>query len=242
MIDTHCHVDLFPNPAAVVAACERQALHTVAVTNLPSHYRLGLEHVAGCRYVHLALGFHPLATERNRRREMALFEEHASQAKYIGEVGLDLSPEGWRTRAEQEEVIRLVFSCLRGRRRFVTMHSRRGEEQVLDLLAEYEVGPVVLHWFSGPARALERAIDDGHCFSVNPAMTASRRGVGLIERMPPDRVLTETDGPYVQLKNQPARPEEVRRVLDRLCGIWAVPWERAEELVRRNFDRLTADL
>jgi TatD DNase family protein len=242
MIDTHCHVDLFPNPAAIVAACEHQALHTVAVTNLPSHYRLGLEHVGGCRYVHLALGFHPLANLRNRRREMALFEEFASRARYIGEVGLDLSPEGWRTRSEQEEVIRFVFSCLRGRHCFVTLHSRRAEEQVLDLLAEYEVGPAVLHWFSGSTRALERAIGEGHYFSVNPAMAKSRRGAGLIERMPPDRVLTETDGPYVQLENRPAKPEDVRQVLDRLCAIWAVSCERAEELVQRNFERLTEGL
>lgn len=242
MIDTHCHVDLYPDPAAVVAACERQRLHTVAVTNLPSHYQLGLEHVRGCEYIHLALGFHPLARVRGLPRELALFEELAPRARFIGEIGLDLSPEGWRTKAQQADVLRRVLRCVRGRACFLTLHSRRAEDQVLDLLAEFEVGPAVLHWFSGPTQALERAIECGHCFSINPAMIQSRKGCSLVERMPPETVLTETDGPYVQLDGGPVRPPQVRGVLDHLRAVWGMSWEDAEALVQRNFDRLTAGL
>jgi len=240
MIDTHCHVDLYPDPAAVVASCERQRLHTIAVTNLPSHYQIGLEHVAGCRYVHLALGFHPLAKARSRRRELLLFEELASEASYIGEIGLDLSPEGYRTIAQQEEVLRVVLGCVKGRACFLTLHSRRAEDQVLSLLAEFEVAPAVLHWFGGSVDALDRAIEHGHYFSANPAMVRSDRGRELIERMPPERVLTETDGPYVQFQGEPVRPEQVRLVLDHLSVVWSVSSEEAEEVVQRNFDQLTA--
>ena len=57
---------------------------------------------------------------------------------------------------------------------------------------------MILHWFSGTYKELDQAIADGYFFSVNGAMVRSAKGQALVMRMPRERILTETDGPYRQ--------------------------------------------
>ncbi len=60
MIDTHCHVDLYEDPVGLARKIEGAQSQCVAVTMLPSHFRLGLPHLAALSSVHAALGLHPL--------------------------------------------------------------------------------------------------------------------------------------------------------------------------------------
>jgi TatD DNase family protein len=74
-----------------------------------------------------------------------------------------------------------------------------------------------------------------HYFSVNPAMIRSAKGRQIIEKIPPDRVLTETDGPYVQTNGRPAKPSDVNLVLDHFASIWKISFEEVEKKVWVNF-------
>jgi TatD DNase family protein len=59
-----------------------------------------------------------------------------------------------------------------------------------------------LHWYSGPGKYIDRALTAGMLFSINPAMLRSRTGARVLEAVPQDRILIETDGPYVKLGNR----------------------------------------
>lgn len=61
----------------------------------------------------------------------------------------------------------------------------------------------MLHWFAAPVAELERAIAKGCWFSVGPAMLVDARGRDLAARMPRDRVVAETDGPYADVHGRP---------------------------------------
>src|SRR3546814_5125598 len=56
---------------------------------------------------------------------------------------------------------------------------------------------VVLHWFTGSKADVRRAVDRGCYFSVNEGMLASATGLRVMREIPIDRVLTETDGPFL---------------------------------------------
>ena len=90
MLDTHCHIDLYPDPHAVAKEVERQGILTIAVTNLPSHFEMGQPHLRGFRRIRLALGLHPLMAEHHKK-ERSKFKQMLSRTSYIGEVGLDFS-------------------------------------------------------------------------------------------------------------------------------------------------------
>jgi len=233
MIDAHCHIDAYLNPLQTAQEVERAGILTIAVTNSPTAFADAYPHVRQLRSLRLALGLHPLLGSQHVA-ERALFAQHLARTSYVGEVGLDFSPEGLPTRTQQLASFRHVLELVRTSPKFMTIHSRRAEAVVLDLLEELHVGPVVFHWFSGPLAQLDRLLRMGHACSVNAAMVHSAKGRTIIQNLPPDRVLTETDGPYMRIRRKAAQPGEVGEVLAFLASTWKMTQDETSVRIRRN--------
>lgn len=241
MLDTHCHIDLYRDPHAVAKEVERRGILTIAVTNLPSHFEMGQPHLRGFRRIRLALGLHPLMAEHHKK-ERAKFKQMLSRTSYIGEVGLDFSKAGRYTKDVQIESLRFVFNEIQDRPRFVSLHSRGAESKMLELLKEFNIQGAVFHWYSGPLTVLDQVVQFGHYFSVNPSMIRSKKGKKIIDRIPLDRILTESDGPHIQLRNQPVRPTDIKGVLEVLGSIWGTSFEESKTQVTSNFMKLIAPI
>lgn len=237
MIDTHCHMDLYAEPSQVARDTLEARIETIAVTNLPSAFRRAYPFVGRTPGIHLALGMHPLVSAQHAR-EMPEFQRLCEITDYIGEIGLDFSPAGYATRVQQVETLRVVLRAIRGKGKVVTLHSRRAEAVVLSLLREEHADPVIFHWYTGPLRLVPEAVNAGHYFSVNPAMVLSPTANRIIAVIPPDRVLPETDGPFVQVQGQAARPTDVAIVEDYLASLWRVDRPAASAVLLSNFRRL----
>ena len=78
----------------------------------------------------------------------------------------------------------------------------------------------ILHWYSGPLKHIEAALAAGLWFSVNLAMLRSRNGQRIVAALPRERVLTETDGPYLKLGAEPAEPRDIPAVVRGLGRAW----------------------
>lgn len=239
LIDAHCHIDQFPDPLALARQCEAEGVTTVAVTNLPGHFELARPHIGEMRFVKLALGLHPLAVGESKR-ELPRFLDLISEAGFIGEIGLDFSKEGISSKAGQMAVFERIVESISQTKKFVTLHSRCAAEQVLNVLEAYDFNSAILHWFTGSSASLDRAIEFGCWFSVNPAMIRSKSGMAILGRLPRDRVLTETDGPHVKLGSRSAVPSDVQDVLRALALTWGINQSEAEDLVADNFARLAS--
>jgi len=59
LVDAHCHLDLFPDPAALARHVNERRIHTIAVTNAPSVFAHTEHLAAGSAYLHPAIGLHP---------------------------------------------------------------------------------------------------------------------------------------------------------------------------------------
>lgn len=200
MIDTHCHFDMMPKPEAYIRQRELVGDIVIGMTNLPSHFQMGQPHLKGYKHIRLALGMHPLlATER--KIEVPLFKRLVDQTSYIGEIGLDFSKEGYATKDDQIEVLHELLSVIRSKKKIVSVHSRKAEKELLALLCEYEIENVVFHWYSGPVDLIPDILAQGYYFSVNEAMCMSKNGRAIIEKIPRERLLTETDAPYNERTN-----------------------------------------
>ena len=195
IIDTHCHFDMMPHPEAYISAKEKAGDIVIGMTNLPSHFRMGQPHLRSFKHVRLALGLHPLLASENKN-ELPLFNCLLDQTSYIGEIGLDFSKEGITTKNDQVFILRKLLEKLKGKKKIVSVHSRKAEREMVDLLREYEIENVIFHWYSGPIDLITPILDMGFYFSVNEAMCISKKGKAIIERIPRDRILTETDAPY----------------------------------------------
>jgi TatD DNase family protein len=241
MIDTHCHVDLYPRPTEVAAGADRAGILTVIVTNLPSAFERALPFVQPLRNIRLALGLHPLVAEQHEA-ERGRFTELVDKTSYIGEVGLDFSRAGYSKKELQIESFRFALRALRGKPKFITLHSRRAESTVLDILEEEGRAPVVFHWYSGSLADLKRALDLGHFFSVNPAMFDSPNGRKIVASLPPERVLTESDGPFVKVRGRAAVPADVAFAEEGLASLWRLERREVSAKIRQNFVELIRPL
>lgn len=195
IIDTHCHFDMMPNPEAYISAKEKVGDIVIGMTNLPSHFKMGFPHVKRYKHIRLALGLHPLLASENKN-ELPLFNCLLDQTSYMGEIGLDFSKEGLSTMEDQIYVLRKLLEKLEGKKKIISVHSRKAEKELFDLLCEYNIPNVIFHWYSGPIDLIHSIISKGYYFSINEAMTISLNGRNIIENIPRDRILTESDAPY----------------------------------------------
>ena len=227
MIDTHCHFDMMPQPEAYIRQKEQAGDIVIGMINLPIHFQMGHPYLKGYKYIRLALGLHPLLAAESKK-EVSLFKRLVDQTSYIGEIGLDFSKEGYATKEEQIEVLRELLSGIRGKKKIVSVHSRKAEKEVLALLCEYEIENVIFHWYSGPVDLIPAILERGFYFSVNEAMCLSKNGRAIIEKIPRDRLLTETDAPY-------NKRSDISKVLDYLAARWNMSRQEVEAVVERNF-------
>jgi|SRR5680860_844489 len=211
MIDAHCHIDAYPDPYKIAELAQRSKVLTIAVTNRPAHFIDSRPHVQQFGFLRPALGLHPLLAEHTQS-ERQQFARALDDTSYVGEVGLDFSREGIATRTEQEESFRFVLELIKDQPKFLSIHSRRAESATLDYLEEYEIPNAVFHWFTGSIAALDRLLNLGYYCSVNPAMLQKPKGQRIVDRIPLDRLLTESDGPYVLVGQRQAIPTDVTLV------------------------------
>lgn len=241
MIDFHCHLDLYPDPFAVARTCRSHDLYVLSVTTTPSAWDKSRTLSEDGDRIRVALGLHPqLAHER--KGELGLFDELVRQTKYVGEIGLDGRPELRNFQRDQAKVFdHILNSCEKAGGKILSIHSRRATAQVIErLLAHPVAGVPILHWFSGSPAELDRAMNANCWFSVNALMLGTKKGRSLISRMPRDRVLTETDGPFAQVTGDALMPWDVHDAEKLLCEIWEVPLTETQSILRANLKRLVS--
>ena len=240
LVDAHCHIDLFPNAKPIVDETERRKIHTIAVTNSPSVFFHTRDLCRGRCYVHAALGLHPeLAVSHGH--ELDQMWGHLDETRFIGEVGLDYTTTDAGVRQRQRDVFSaILMRCADRGGKIITVHSRRSAADALAMIGNALPGTIIMHWFSGTVRELEHAAMVGCWFSVNASMANSRNGQSLISAMPRDRVITETDGPFLKHAGHGAQPKDVIAAIRGLSNLWRLSEQEATNIVIGNFRNLTA--
>ena len=236
VIDLHCHLDLYDDPKATAAECERRGLYVLSVTTTPSAFEGTCALASPNGRIRTGLGLHPELAAK-RAHELALFARLLPDAQYVGEVGLDGSPAHRASFEVQQNVFDQILQLCAGHGgRPLSIHSRGATGKVLDALARVPgAGTPILHWFVGSAPQVRRAADLGAWFSVGPSMLTSERGRNAVGMMPRDRVLTESDGPFGLVDDRPACPWEAWLAVGGLAAIWNETAAVAEARVWSNF-------
>lgn len=240
-VDFHCHLDLYPDFPAIISECEAAGVATLTVTTTPQAYLRNEELTRSTSHVRAALGLHPqLVAER--AGELALFEQLLPRTRYVGEVGLDAGSRFYGSFPPQVAVFTAILQlCALAGGKILSVHSVRSARQVLDLISKHlppERGRVVLHWFSGSASDLRRAVDLGCYFSVNAAMLRTPAGRGVIAQIPIDRLLTETDGPFVQMQGVAVRPKDTIPLVTALADCLGGDPEEMRKKILANLSEL----
>jgi TatD DNase family protein len=239
VIDTHAHLDaLDDDPAAVV-----DRARAAGVTRILT---VGTD-VAGCRRaleladahaeVYAVLGIHPheAASARDGMvREVGLLHDHR-KAVAIGEIGLDY----YRDYAPHDAQRRLFAAQLALAADIeapVVIHTRAADEDTLAALAGFD-GTVVLHCFSSP-HLLPAALERGWFISFAGNATFPKAvDLRLAAReVPADRILAETDAPYLAPQPVRGRRNEPAFVVHTLAAL-ALARDEDPDALERQIER-----
>lgn len=238
MHDAHCHIDLYRSYREELAAIAQSRQSTIAVTNAPSVFDAMVRLASGNPFVYPAIGLHPELAEE-REHELALLLGRLDNVRFVGEIGLDYSNRS-ANRAQQRKIFsRILSGCAAYPGKVLSIHSRNAGPDAVELVGDRFPGAAVLHWFSGTQKVLERALSFGFYFSVNPAMIRSERGRAIVSALPRERVLTESDGPFVDVGGVPARPADVKLVVEYLAKLWLMPTDQVERAIDQTFAKIT---
>ena len=241
LVDFHCHLDLYPDHQAAVIGAEDAGVFTLAVTTTPRAWPRNQELARRTEHVRAALGLHPQLVEKHAP-EIELWDKYLSETRYVGEVGLDAGPRFYKSLDLQKQVFRHVLQrCADAGGKIITVHSVRATKAVLDQIEKFlppSRGKVVLHWFTGSKSEAHRALALGCYFSINAAMLGNARHAPMVASIPPDRLLTETDGPFTTTGRRPSTPPDVALAVEALARLHGMPAVEFAALVRSNLRSL----
>ena len=115
---------------------------------------------------------------------------------FIGEIGLDYSKKNEENRKKQRDVFEQIIDlCKTDDKKILTIHSRRAESDCLSILEGFK-GKVILHWYTGSLHNVDVALSRGYYFSINHQMIKNQNGRNIINRIPIERILIESDAPF----------------------------------------------
>jgi TatD DNase family protein len=247
MIDSHCHLadDVFAADAAAVMARAETAGVLGAICILEATACVELERAVALRTAWPALRFtagvhpHRAAAGGDEETVTRIVTEalEAVDGCAIGETGLDYHYD-FAPRDVQRRVFAAQIRLARARDLPLIIHTREADADVIGVLAAEGGRAVrsVFHCFTGDAALASAALDLGACLSFSGILTFPKAEAlrAVAAQVPRDRVLIETDSPYLApvphrgTRNEPAH---VTRVAAVLADLWQVP---VEEVVRQT--------
>ena len=246
MIDSHTHLDRAPGTDAELVAAAREAgLRRILTVGTDSaSCRAAIAAAEAHEEVFAAVGRHPNDSTgyddavTGELRELA---QHP-RVRAIGETGLD-DYRDYAPRADQERAFSAHMALARETGKPLVIHTRAAEDDTIAMLgAEAQGLEVILHCFSMPDR-LDECLERGWwiSFAGNVTYPANAELAAAAERVPLDRMLVETDAPYLtpqalrKHRNQPAYVVHTARFVAERRG---VAYEELEAAVDANAARL----
>lgn len=204
LFDTHAHLDDAQYDEDREAMLARaQAAGVAYIVNIGGSIgssRRSIKLAEAHPYIYCATGIHPHDASTATPQVLAEIEAMQSHPKCLalGEIGLDyhydLSP-----RDIQRDVFRKQMELARRLGRKVIIHSREATEDTLTILREFPTVTGVVHCYSGSLETAKILVDMGYMLSFTGVLTYKNavKSVEVVEWLPLDKLMAETDAPYL---------------------------------------------
>ena len=126
--------------------------------------------------------------------------------------------------------------------KFVNLHTKAGEKEILDLLEKYDVRRAIIHWYSGPMDMLNAMIDFGCYFTIGVEVLYSDYIKEIAKAVPDHLLLTETDNPgalkWLKKNDEIGMPAAIKDVVKALAALRLSTFEEITRSIHTNFTRL----
>lgn len=252
LIDSHCHLDYLKMDGVVGGLAT--VLEQARAKGVKQFLSIGVSKANADTVksiaeqytdVHCSIGIHPLDLENGQAATLEWLLQAIDHPKVvaIGETGLDFyyHPE---TAIVQQASFEVHLEAARQTDKPVVIHSRNAKSLTLELLKQAALPKAgVLHCFTEDWEMAKVALDLGYYISLSGIVTFRNAEMlrEVAKKVPSDRLLVETDSPYlapIPYRGKPNFPEYVKEVAEFIASLRNISLEAFAEMTTSNFHRL----
>jgi TatD DNase family protein len=250
LVDSHCHLDdkqFDPDRAEVIERAREagvERMMAIGTGDGPPDLEVALRLARAYDFIYATVGVHPHDASKATPETFAAMQVLAAEPKVlaIGEIGLDYHHNFSPPDVQRTVFIEQLKLAARAGKPIV-IHTREAWDDTLAVLREHWTGSGIIHCFSGGPAEARQVLDLGFYLSFGGVVTFPKaEALREAARMAPDdRLLIETDAPYLApvpqrgKRNEPAFMAETAR---RLAEVRGVSPEHIARVTTGNFDRL----
>jgi len=244
-IDAHAHPDQY-NPGQLDQALkeiESNHIITMAVSmDIPSYER-NCDIAVQSDFIIPSFGIHPWNAHKYAGG-LERLDNYIDGVPAIGEIGLDFH---WVKNTSryfaQIEVFEYFLSAAREQQKTVNIHTKGAEDEIVRLLKQYDIRQAIIHWYSGPFAELENLVEMGLMFTAGVEVLVSEDIRKIIQRIPVNQILTETDNPggYRYVSESAGYPSLIINVVEAVAAIKDLQTDECAHILYDNFSGFCAD-
>lgn len=251
LFDTHCHIDheqFDADRSAVMQRAQEAGVGLlVCIGHNRAHAAQAVQLAASHDWIYATVGLHPHDAKDwtpALSDEFVAFTQAHPKVRAIGEIGLDYHYD-FSPRDKQHEAFRAQIALARSLRLPIVIHAREADADVLEVLRDEgarEVGGI-MHCFAGNWEMAKQCLDMNFYLGIGGSVTFAKNQTGrdVAVKVPLDRIVLETDAPYLApvpfrgKRNEPAHVAVICRFVAELRGL---PPEELAVVTTANGHRL----
>ena len=246
-VDVHTHLDYIQHDTIenVLKRAKESGVNVIINNGTnPAKNRISLELAEKYPCVKAALGLYPTdalkMTDSEIDAELDFIKVNNDKIIALGEVGIDYH---WIKDANEQkrerEIFEKVLKLAEKLKKPILVHSRKAEEDAIEMIKNFKVKKVIMHCFGGNLKLVPKIVDFGWSFSIPANVVRDNHFQKIVEMVPTTQILTETDAPFLgPEKNIPNEPMNIAKAVSMIAKIKKMTPEEMEQVIFLNYQRL----
>ena len=235
MIDTHAHLERILCDTR--GGVDKIILASSDFLTSENNLKLAKKH----NFLFPAIGIHP----QSPAGQIADLEKLITKnVVAIGECGLDYSEDNYDEKEQLISFKKQIELSIKYKLPLI-IHARKAVDEVVEILKEYKNISGVFHCYAGGNKRIKKVFGLGFYFGIDGNLTYEDGLVDVVKNIPKDRLILETDCPYLTplpFRGQENKPAYVKYIYQKVAQIWEMSLEETEKKVDGNAKRLFTNI
>ena len=242
MIDTHAHLLSLENKDEIVDSMQSDGLECIVnIGTTVEDSILGVELAKSNKNIYAAVGIYPEYSKEVAAEDLKTVEKLSKEPKVvaIGEIGLDYHNDDYDRKSQKEIFVKQLEIADKAGLPFC-IHCRGAVEDLYDILSENKHlinHSGLMHCYSEGKEWFKKFLDLGLYLSFSGNITYKKSDRSFLKEIPINRILVETDSPYLSpepLRGRVNNPKNVRFVIDKIAYELGISCDEFEKITTEN--------
>ena len=242
MIDTHAHLLCFKNVSEIVDSMKDNGLENIVTIGTTAKDSMqSVELAKKYDNIYVAVGIYPEFAGDTTEKDLEIIKQLAKDEKVvaIGEIGLDYHRDGFDAELQKELFVKQLKIADEAGLPFC-IHCREAAEDVFKVLSENKHlinHSGLMHCYSEGKEWIEKFLSLGLYISFSGNITFKKSDRSFLKDIPLDKILVETDAPYLSpepFRGRENRPERVNFVAKKIAEELGIDFEEFDKIVSKN--------